>query len=133
MNSPLTVTFDNNDGTSQQQIVELNNGEYLDAPTNPTRTGYLFKGWYLEEDFSGSPLSTITENFDSDIKLYAKWVERTLENATIAIYGDSISTFAGFNPDGFDWYYPQATLDVKTVGDTWWYKLYQNNNLNIQI
>lgn len=126
------ISYELNGGTFNEQIDKYIAGESLRL-SFPKREGYYFKGWYLNENFEGEPITVINETFNSDIKLYAKWVERKLENATVAIYGDSISTFAGYIPESFAYYYPQATLDVQTVGDTWWYKLCQNNNLNIVI
>lgn len=123
---------------------ELNGGELLDSIDKyipgeeyllnfPKREGYYFKGWYFDADFSTDAVSVLDKTYDSDLMLYAKWEERTLQNATIGIYGDSVSTYFGYIPDNFSYYYPQPTLDVLDVGDTWWYKLYQNNNLNIKI
>jgi uncharacterized repeat protein (TIGR02543 family) len=47
------------------------NTEQINAPTNPTKEGHAFSGWFIDEDFS--------ESFDFDKKLskdtilYAKW------------------------------------------------------------
>jgi len=45
----------------------------------PTRTGYVFEGWYLADDFSGTPIK-----FDDPItnplahKIYAKWTAKQI-------------------------------------------------------
>ncbi|MCQ2475929.1 MAG: InlB B-repeat-containing protein [Clostridia bacterium] len=39
---------------------------------SPTRTGYLFEGWYLNSDYSGSPV-TETTTYSTNVTLYAKW------------------------------------------------------------
>lgn len=39
----------------------------------PSKTGYAFVGWYLNEDFSGDAVTTIDSSFSGRIKLYAKW------------------------------------------------------------
>ena len=44
------------------------------------------------------------------------------------ILGDSYSTFNGFNPDGYLYWYPQggsskSHTDVKRVEETWWHQL----------
>ena len=45
------------------------------------------------------------------------------------ILGDSYSTFAGYIPDGFHAWYPQADgNDVQRVEDTWWYGLLDGQN-----
>ena len=46
----------------------------------------------------------------------------------VLIIGDSYSTFKGYNPEGYAYWYPQgggsgACTDVKDVSDTWWHKL----------
>lgn len=46
----------------------------------------------------------------------------------ILIIGDSYSTFRGYNPEGYSYWYPQGgsgslETDVTVVGETWWYKL----------
>lgn len=46
---------------------------------------------------------------------------------TFSILGDSYSTYAGWNPEGYaPWYAPEgnaAPNDVRCVEDTWWYGL----------
>lgn len=65
-----TVTFNTNGGTvipSQS----INNGSKAIVPTNPTKEGYVFAGWYIDEN------CTIEYNFNTpvtnNITLYAKW------------------------------------------------------------
>ena len=46
----------------------------------------------------------------------------------VVIIGDSYSTFVGYIPEGYSYWYPQgggggAETDVEEVSDTWWYKL----------
>ena len=46
----------------------------------------------------------------------------------ILIIGDSYSTFKGYNPEGYAYWYPQggsggSDTDVKDVCETWWHKL----------
>ncbi len=39
----------------------------------PTRTGYDFSGWYDNDSFNGSPITSIPANSAGDKTLYAKW------------------------------------------------------------
>ncbi|MBR3163123.1 MAG: InlB B-repeat-containing protein, partial [Clostridia bacterium] len=39
---------------------------------NPTKEGYVFGGWYTDENYSNK-IEKITKNMQGDIKLYAKW------------------------------------------------------------
>ena len=67
-----TVTFESNSGSTvtSQQVPQ---GDYAPEPANPTRSGYVFRGWY-----SDSGLSTAwtfgSDTVDSNITLYARWV-----------------------------------------------------------
>lgn len=62
-----TVTFDSNGGSavSSQSVIS---GNKATVPTKPTRSGYTFKGWYL---------NTVSYNFNNsvtkNITLVAKW------------------------------------------------------------
>lgn len=40
---------------------------------SPTLEGYSFGGWYTKNDFSGDPVTSISEESAGDITLYAKW------------------------------------------------------------
>ncbi len=65
----LTVTFNSNGG-SKVENQKIKSGEKVVEPTNPTRYGYLFDGWYLNNtkyDFD----TAVTKN----ITLTAKWNE----------------------------------------------------------
>lgn len=45
----------------------------------PTRVGFKFDGWYLNEDFSGEVIFEITTEFETDVILYAKWTKINAE------------------------------------------------------
>lgn len=66
-----TVSFDSNGGTAVANSA-VNYGAALNTPTEPTRTGYSFTGWYTDAahtqrfDFANT---TIT----ADLHLYAGW------------------------------------------------------------
>jgi uncharacterized repeat protein (TIGR02543 family) len=68
----LTVEYNPNDGGSEDtQMLYVKSGDKAIKPTDPTRTGYNFAGWYKDSglttayDFN----ATVTNSF----KLYAKW------------------------------------------------------------
>ena len=66
----FAVTFDTKGG-STVPVENVLNGQKATKPTNPTKTGYTFDGWYTEE--------TCTNPYDFDtsvqnaLTLYAKW------------------------------------------------------------
>ncbi|MCI5745944.1 MAG: InlB B-repeat-containing protein, partial [Erysipelotrichaceae bacterium] len=67
------VTFDKNYEGSIDSTVELTQGDNLDYPSIPTRSGYLFAGWYLDKDCS--TLFDFEGTISTDLTLYAKWNE----------------------------------------------------------
>ena len=87
-----TVTFETNGGTTIDSR-EVTNGRSFSAPTTPTKSGYVFDGWYsdanLEHEYDFN--SAIT----GDLTLYAKWHQ--LNKYTVSdIDGNSIR----FSVDG---------------------------------
>lgn len=68
------VTFNSLGGTTvESQQIEA--GSFVEKPTEPTKLGYSFDGWYTSTD-GGKTLSTkfdFTTSISSDITLYAKW------------------------------------------------------------
>ena len=44
-------------------------------PRAVSRTGYVFAGWYAEEDFSGNAVDSITAADEGDKVFYAKWFQ----------------------------------------------------------
>lgn len=71
-NQKYTVTFDSKGGTLvEAQTVKKN--ETATKPTDPTREGYVFLGWYIsEESIEEYDFNT---KIDADITLIAKWRE----------------------------------------------------------
>ena len=70
-----TVTFNSQGGsTVSSQTVE--HGGKITKPTNPTRTGYTFAGWYRESGCT-TPWNFATDTVTSNVTLYAKWATNT--------------------------------------------------------
>ena len=73
-----TVTFDANGGTiNNGDVTEYTYGVGATLPTaeDITRGGYVFKGWYEDSGFSGSPVTEITSADTGAKTYYAKWVK----------------------------------------------------------
>ena len=88
----FTVTFNSNGGSAvSSQTVK--DGESATKPSNPTREGYEFAGWYLnlndtvEYDFSAK----VTK----DITLYAKWAEATVGKDNLSLSSSSLELTVG--------------------------------------
>lgn len=68
---PVVITFDPQNGTAAftQSITK---GSKASAPTEPSREGYTFKGWYAAAD-GGEKVNFASMTFDSATTLYAQW------------------------------------------------------------
>ena len=64
------VTFEENDG-SEVADIELCYGTAANQPAEPERYGYMFAGWYIDDDLA-IPYD-FTALVTEDITLYAKW------------------------------------------------------------
>lgn len=65
------IQFNSNGGTSITPLYDVRYGSTIDLPDNPTRTGYWFRGWYVDSSFTTefNPSDKIYRN----MTLYAKW------------------------------------------------------------
>ena len=67
-----TLTF-NSQGGTEVPSQNIDYGELVSEPTDPTRPGYSFDGWYKESDCINAwnfAIYMVTEN----VTIYAKWV-----------------------------------------------------------
>ncbi|MDE6212019.1 MAG: SGNH/GDSL hydrolase family protein [Lachnospiraceae bacterium] len=55
-----------------------------------------------------------------------------LAGATLSILGDSISTYQGYNPEGYHVFFPEYGA-VKELGDTWWQIVTGDMDLEIYV
>lgn len=82
----VSLTMVTGDGTDNT-VVQIEKG----APytlTEPTREGYAFAGWYTAQDYSGTPVTSITP--DADTTVYAKW--NKLYQLTLDPNGGTLAT-----------------------------------------
>ena len=73
-----SIYFMNYDDTVYETMyVEKDYGDIWKLPVTPTRTGYIFDGWYYDKNYSKK--FDITEQYWRDkgqnLKLYPKWIE----------------------------------------------------------
>lgn len=68
------VIFDTKEGSSISPV-EVNYDTKLTKPTNPTKSGYTFAGWYTDEEYKNA------YDFDAVVTkpftLYAKWTQNS--------------------------------------------------------
>ncbi|MGX8852782.1 InlB B-repeat-containing protein [Amedibacillus sp. YH-ame10] len=65
------VTFVANNGTADSKVV-VKEKSPVDKPTDPSRTGYTFKGWYKESNFT-TPWDFTNDIITANTKIYARW------------------------------------------------------------
>jgi len=72
----VKVFFKGNGGSETDAQV-IDKGDKVTAPSNPTRTGYTFAGWYQDAKGTGSAFNLATKTFAVDTYCYAKWTINT--------------------------------------------------------
>ena len=116
---PAVVTFNTNGGSAvSSQTVDL--GDLVAKPTDPTRSGYLFGGWYADDTCTaGDPAGCLNawdfaaDPATGDMTLFAKWIASSLTldiaggDAVISLTPDLTGTAASTisaatnNPAGY--------------------------------
>ena len=68
------VTLNTNGGTiNNGNVTSYTYGVGATLPTDVTRTGYTFKGWYDNENLTGSPVTAISNTETGNKEYWAKW------------------------------------------------------------
>ena len=70
-----TITFDSKGGSAVESQ-SVKKGSKATKPTDPTRNGYTFAGWYKEEAYTNQ-FNFDTTTITSDRTLYAKWTQNS--------------------------------------------------------
>ncbi|MDR0524137.1 MAG: InlB B-repeat-containing protein [Candidatus Methanoplasma sp.] len=70
------VSFDSHGGTAVDPITSVVHGSKITAPTEPTRDGYSFGGWFKEEACT-NPWNFGTDEVTANRILHAKWTIKT--------------------------------------------------------
>ena len=72
------VTLHPNGGTiNSGNVTEYTYGVGATLPTDVTRTGYTFKGWYDNENLTGNPVTAISSTETGNKEYWAKWEANT--------------------------------------------------------
>ncbi|MCD7947824.1 MAG: S-layer homology domain-containing protein, partial [Oscillospiraceae bacterium] len=90
-----TVTFLWNDGRTDDtyKTKDVTSGAAVSAPASPNRYGYLFTGWYLDED--GTQIYDFTTKVTKSFSLYADWEEADVVSPYVNGYPNGT-----FQPEG---------------------------------
>jgi uncharacterized repeat protein (TIGR02543 family) len=85
-----TITFDSRGGDAVNPITE-NYNTLVTAPAVPTRLGYTFGGWYVDNETFENAFDFTNLNMPAtDTALYAKWDAKTNTKYTIQYYQQNI-------------------------------------------
>jgi uncharacterized repeat protein (TIGR02543 family) len=88
-----TITFDSNGGSAVASITQDYNTT-VSAPNEPTKEGYTFNNWYLDNELT--QVYTFTTMPAENITLYAKW---TINQYTITFESNGGSAVASITQD----------------------------------
>lgn len=119
--SEYSITFDSKGGSLVNSITQ-ENGTALTLPSNPTKEGFVFAGWYLDEETT----DLFEENImpEHNITLYAKWEEDVSVNNQLAtdtlpihssLYGN---TNGNLNNQGLAVYDTELSLHYYAYGSS---------------
>ena len=91
-----TVTFDLNYGSNTRYDAKtVKEGETVSKPSNPSRSGYSFSGWYAQK--SGGRQFDFKTGITSDLTLYAHWSSNSSSGG--GSYGGGGSSGGSTTPD----------------------------------
>lgn len=92
-----TISYELNGGTEPGNPVSYTIETADITLKNPTKTGYVFGGWYENASFSGDAVTKITKGSTGNRSFYAKWTAQTF---TITYNLNNGENAAG-NPDTY--------------------------------
>ena len=145
-NDPILsdVTLHDNDGTINSGDVEqYTEGVAVNLPTDVTREGYVFQGWYDNASFTGNAVTKIGTDAKGTQEFWARWAPTITydvgggqingNHATWYVEGEGATLPSNVTREGFDfggWYGnaeltgdPVASIDTNAEGPkTYWAK-----------
>jgi len=86
------VSFESNGGSAIFGI-NVNAGGFIIEPTDPTKEGYLFVGWYKESSLLSS-WDFLADTVNANLTLYAKWEEVLPETFIVSFESNGGSTIS---------------------------------------
>lgn len=82
-----TVTFNTNEGSAVNSASVLN-GKKVAKPADPTKEGYIFVGWYEDDQF-GNSFAFNSRIVTADVTVYARWTEKQVGKREWAVQFDA--------------------------------------------
>lgn len=110
-----TVTFNSNGGSAVSALTTNADGK-ITAPTNPTKDGNTFAGWYTSAQLTGDPVNLATHTFTADTTLYAKWTAVQAEDPesytlTMVLYAGATNQTQTVEQDDDGYYTPTKPVN----------------------
>ena len=134
VNNPTsTVIFNSNEGSLvDNQIIEYD--AKATKPTDPTKTGYTFDGWYKEDECTNT-WDFITEKVTVDTILFAKWIvdapgiPTRLKASSLSYNSINISWSGVIGANGYEIYRSLTSTSTSTLISTTTATNYNNTRL----
>jgi|GEM_PF-2674828 len=136
--SAFWITFDSNGGSyTATEFFRL--GSNTEAPTEPTRPGYTFEGWYTDETLTqqytfGTPLS-------ADIALHAKWTVNEV-SYTVIYWVEALDSNKNYVAGNYEYKASQTmqavvdsqvSIGVANVGRSYPYYTFDHGDQNVTV
>ncbi|MEA5002155.1 MAG: InlB B-repeat-containing protein [Christensenella sp.] len=86
--SLYTLDFDSQGGSAVESIRNISAGSKVTEPSQPTRDGHTFVGWYTENTYE-NPWVFAERTVESDMTLYARWNPNTVPETAFTVTFDS--------------------------------------------
>lgn len=91
-----TVTLNTNSGTiNADNVTSYTYGTGATLPTNVTKDGFTFDGWYDNSGLTGSPVTTISTTATGNKEYWAKWTEDAGSSKCITFNSTSAPSVSG--------------------------------------
>lgn len=97
----VTITYTTEHGTAPASDTVANGSIIYNEPTSPSQEGFVFEGWYKDEEFENA-WDFETDTVTSDTTLYAKWYDEATANVIKLINDIGDLTYAGGKDDSLD-------------------------------
>lgn len=115
-----TVTLNTNDGTlNSGNVTSYTYGVGATLPTDVTKSGCTFGGWYEDSGFSGSAVTTIGTTDTGNKTYYAKWTTDPATAPTITTQPSSLNLTYGYT-DGNTLTVAADSISEHTLSYQWY-------------
>lgn len=114
--TPVVTTYDVifvSNGGSNVATQVVNEGAVASEPTDPTKEGFIFAGWYTTTTFDEGTQFDFTDVISADTTLYAKWTEEVHTLTEAEKLAMDLEAFESYK----DMVLTASSLNLPTRGD----------------